>query len=60
MPLCQSDEYIHYWGNLIEEIRFTQQDVSREWDRFWQFWRTAQTLLRAKNHPNIYGVGLCK
>jgi len=59
MPLWQSDDYIHYWGNLIEEIGFTQQDVPREWDRFWQFWQTAQTLLRAKNHPNIYGVGLC-
>jgi len=31
MPLWQSDDYIHYRENLIEEIGFTQQDVPREW-----------------------------
>lgn len=59
LPLWQSEDYVHYWGNLIEEIGFTQQDVPKEWDKFWQFWQTAHDRLRAKGRSDIYGVGLC-
>lgn len=59
MPLWQSEDYVHYWGNLIEEIGFTQQDVPKEWDKFWRFWQTAHDRLRAKGRSDIYGVGLC-
>lgn len=59
LPLWQSDDYIHYWGNLIEEIGFTQQEIPREWHQFWKFWQTAQDRLRAKGNSRIYGVGLC-
>jgi multiple sugar transport system substrate-binding protein len=59
IPLWQSDDYIHYWESIIEEIGFTQQDIPREWSKFWQFWQTAQEQLRAKGRSQIYGVGLC-
>ncbi|BBC26126.1 ABC-type sugar transport system, periplasmic component [Pseudanabaena sp. ABRG5-3] len=59
MPLWQSDDYIHYWESMIEEIGFTQQDIPRDWHQFWGFWQTAQDKLRAMGRSQVYGVGLC-
>lgn len=59
LPLWQSDDYIHYWGSQVEEIGFAQQDIPREWDKFWKFWQTAQDRLRTQRNSKIYGVGLC-
>ena len=59
LPLWQSDDYLHYWESMIEEIGLTQQDIPREWNQFWQFWRMSQKELRAKGRSQIYGVGLC-
>jgi multiple sugar transport system substrate-binding protein len=59
MPLWQSDDYIHYWESMIEEIGFSQQDIPRDWHQFWRFWQTAQDKLRARGRSQIYGVGLC-
>jgi len=59
MPLWQSDDYIHYWESMIEDIGFTQQDIPRDWHQFWEFWQTAQDKLRAMGRSQIYGVGLC-
>ncbi len=59
MPLWQSDDYLHYWGSLIEKIGFRQQDIPKAWSPFWRFWQTAQQELRSQGHPQIYGLGLC-
>ncbi|MBE9182746.1 carbohydrate ABC transporter substrate-binding protein [Oculatella sp. LEGE 06141] len=59
LPLWQADDYIHYWGHLVEEIGFSSADVPVDWEPFWQFWQTAQTQLRSQGHPDIYGLGLC-
>jgi multiple sugar transport system substrate-binding protein len=59
MPLWQAEDYIHYWGHLIEAIGVSRADVPMAWDPFWQFWQTAQTQLRSQGYPDIYGVGLC-
>lgn len=59
VPLWEADDYIHYWGNLIEKIGFTPADVPVEWDAFWKFWQTAQKQLRSQGHPDIHGLGLC-
>ncbi|MEC4814852.1 MAG: ABC transporter substrate-binding protein [Scytonema sp. PMC 1069.18] len=59
LPLWQADDYIHYWGNLIEKIGFSQQDIPKRWNGFWKFWQTAQKKLRSQGYPKIYGLGLC-
>lgn len=59
MPLWQSDDYIHYWGNLIQEIGLDPQAIPQQWDAFWQFWQEAQAPLRAKGHSKLHSVGLC-
>jgi multiple sugar transport system substrate-binding protein len=59
LPLWQAEDYIHYWGNLVEAIGFGPTDVPMAWEPFWKFWKTAQTQLRSQDHPDIYGIGLC-
>lgn len=59
LPLWQADDYIHYWGHLIEAIGFSPTDVPVDWQPFWQFWKTAQNQLRSQGHPDLYGLGLC-
>ncbi|MBD2552280.1 carbohydrate ABC transporter substrate-binding protein [Limnothrix sp. FACHB-708] len=59
LPLWQAEDYIHYWGNLVETIGFSPADVPMTWEPFWKFWQTAQTQLRSRGYPDIYGIGLC-
>lgn len=59
MPLWQAEDYIHYWGNLVEAIGFGREDVPMNWESFWKFWQTAQTQLRSRGYSDLYGVGLC-
>lgn len=59
LPLWQSDDYIHFWGNLLEEIGFDSQAIPQQWDGFWQFWQKAQAPLREKGHSKLHSVGLC-
>ncbi|MBD2356522.1 carbohydrate ABC transporter substrate-binding protein [Tolypothrix sp. FACHB-123] len=59
LPIGQSDAYIHYWKNSLAEIGYKDSDIPQEWHQFWQFWQTAQTKLRSRQHPEIYGLGLC-
>lgn len=58
LPLWQTEDYIHYWRPLLEELGYSPTDIPMDWDLFWQFWCAAQTQLRAKGHPDIYGIGL--
>jgi multiple sugar transport system substrate-binding protein len=59
LPLWQAEDYIHYWGNLIESIGFTPTDVPMEWESFWKFWQSTQNQLRSQGHPDIHSIGLC-
>lgn len=59
LPLWEADDYIHYWGNLVEKIGFGPRDVPMDWEPFWKFWQMAQKQLRSQGHPDIYGLGLC-
>ncbi|BAY59955.1 putative transporter [Calothrix brevissima NIES-22] len=59
LPIGQSDAYIHYWKDSLAEIGYEDRDIPQEWHKFWQFWQTAQTKLRSRQYPNIYGLGLC-
>ncbi|HEY9622127.1 MAG TPA: ABC transporter substrate-binding protein [Crinalium sp.] len=59
VPLGNAGEYIHCWSSLLEEINFTTQDIPQDWNAFWRFWQQAQQQLRNRDHPNLYGIGLC-
>lgn len=59
LPVGQSDAYIHYWQDLLAEIGYAATDIPQEWNQFWEFWKTAQTELRSRQYPDLYGLGLC-
>ena len=58
LPLWQTEDYIHYWRPLLDELGYGPTDVPMDWDSFWPFWCSAQTQLRAKGHSDLYGLGL--
>ena len=58
VPIKQNTLHFHYWRSLLKEIGLTDQDIPQEWDAFWEFWQQAQTKLRRRGYPDIYGVGL--
>ena len=58
VPLHQATIHIFYWRNLLKQAGFNSNQIPKDWDKFWQFWQTAQNTLRSKSQPNIYGLGL--
>ncbi|MDJ0553715.1 MAG: ABC transporter substrate-binding protein [Microcoleaceae cyanobacterium MO_207.B10] len=57
VPIMQQSLHIHYWQDLISEAGL-DDEIPKDWDKFWQFWQNAQTVLRQKNENDIYGLGL--
>jgi len=58
VPLVQSALSIHYWRDLLADVGMNDADIPKDWDGFWQFWKTAQDKARAKGKKEIYGIGL--
>ncbi len=58
VPLHQATIHIFYWRDLLKEAGFDSSQIPKDWDKFWQFWQTAQNTLRSKSQPTIYGLGL--
>jgi multiple sugar transport system substrate-binding protein len=56
IPLKQQALHDFYWRPLIEKAGFTDADIPREWDAYWQFWRTVQDKLRDER-MRVYAVG---
>lgn len=56
-PLGQVLRTFNYWKSLIEEAGYTEADIPKEWDAFWDFWcGDLQTKLQDKGY-RINGVG---
>ena len=59
MPLNQSTTHIFYWKDLLAQAGFSPADIPRDWDGFWEFWKTVQNTLRSQpGLDQIYGIGL--
>ncbi|WP_413167380.1 ABC transporter substrate-binding protein [Capilliphycus salinus ALCB114379] len=58
VPIHQQTLHIHYWRDLLNDAGFTDSDIPKEWDRFWEFWQQVQDKLREQGQQNIYGIGL--
>ncbi|MBW4551808.1 MAG: ABC transporter substrate-binding protein [Aphanocapsa sp. GSE-SYN-MK-11-07L] len=58
VPLNQVTSQIFYWRDLLRQAGKTEQDIPKDWDGFWQFWKQVQDNLRTKHHLKIYGLGL--
>lgn len=59
IPLGKSDAYLHYWKDSLAKVGYSEADIPRDWNLFWEFWKTAQTELRSHQISDLYGLGLC-
>ncbi|AFY54599.1 carbohydrate ABC transporter substrate-binding protein, CUT1 family [Rivularia sp. PCC 7116] len=57
VPIHQGTMHIYYWRDLLAEVGRSEQDIPKEWDAFWKFWKQVQDDLRAKNQSKIYSLG---
>ncbi|NJM21958.1 MAG: carbohydrate ABC transporter substrate-binding protein [Richelia sp. RM2_1_2] len=61
IPIHQGTMHIYYWRDLLAEVGRNKQDIPKEWDAFWEFWKQVQDDLREKNNsnntPKIYSLG---
>ena len=58
-PLNQATTHIFYWKDLLAQAGYSPADIPKDWDGFWQFWKTVQDTLRSQPGLNqIYGIGL--
>ena len=56
-PIGQVLRTFNYWKSLLEEAGYTEADIPKEWDAFWNFWcDDVQGKLQEKG-MRINGVG---
>ncbi|MBP0019873.1 MAG: carbohydrate ABC transporter substrate-binding protein [Cyanobacteria bacterium SBLK] len=58
VPIEQQTIHIHYWRDLLAEAGFSEADIPKDWDDFWNFWKQVQNRLRSQGKTDIYGLGL--
>ncbi|MBD3881881.1 carbohydrate ABC transporter substrate-binding protein [Phormidium tenue FACHB-886] len=56
VPFSQSTNFIFYWRDLVEQAGFKDDDIPKDWDQFWNFWKQVQDKLQQKGQ-DIYGLG---
>ena len=56
LPIHQATIHVYYWRDLLELNR--SDDIPKNWDGFWKYWKQAQDEVRAKQKLDIYGLGL--
>jgi len=61
VPIHQATMHIYYWRDLLSEVGYSEKDIPKEWDAFWEFWKKVQDDLETKNKSNgkskIYALG---
>ncbi|HLO47514.1 MAG TPA: ABC transporter substrate-binding protein [Kamptonema sp.] len=58
VPIEQQTIHISYWRDLLKEIGTNDNEIPKDWDGFWNFWKQAQEKLRQQGQKNIYALGL--
>lgn len=57
LPIHQATIHVYYWRDLLEQVGHSDNEIPKDWDGFWKFWKQMQNELRAKQ-IDIYGLGL--
>lgn len=57
-PITQTTNHIHYWQPLLSSIGAGEEAIPKDWDRFWQFWESAQAPIRDQGQSDFYSMGL--
>ncbi|BAT56893.1 extracellular solute-binding protein family 1 (plasmid) [Nostoc sp. NIES-3756] len=59
VPLHEATIQIFYWRDLLKQAGWSESDIPKDWNGFWNFWKQVQIKLRSqqKQYQNIYGLG---
>lgn len=56
-PVERQTMHITYWKDMVEQAGFSEADIPKTWDDYWDFWcDKVQGGLRAKG-KRVYGIG---
>jgi multiple sugar transport system substrate-binding protein len=58
LPIHQATIHVYYWKGILDKISYSEKDIPKDWDNFWNFWGKAQNELKTKANIKIYGLGL--
>jgi len=47
----------HIWRPLVEKAGYTLEDIPKNWDAFYDFFKEVQKKLRGQGVRNVYGLG---
>jgi multiple sugar transport system substrate-binding protein len=47
----------HIWKSLVEKAGYTMEDIPKNWDAFYDFFKGVQKKLRAQGTRGVYGLG---
>ncbi|MGH6942984.1 MAG: ABC transporter substrate-binding protein, partial [Geminicoccaceae bacterium] len=56
VPLKQQALHDFWRRSLVEKAGYTEQDIPKEWDAYWEFWRSVQDKLRDEG-MRVYALG---
>jgi multiple sugar transport system substrate-binding protein len=57
VPIYQITMHIFYWRDLLKQVGRSENDIPKDWDAFWEFWKQVQYDLRKQQKRDIYGLG---
>lgn len=57
VPIGQGTTHIYYWKDLLQKAGYHPEDIPKDWNGFWAFWKTVQKDLQ-KQGEQVYGLGL--
>lgn len=55
VPIHQATILVFYWQDLLEQAGRTKDDIPKDWEAFWNFWKQVQDNLSPQ--MEIYGLG---
>lgn len=58
IPISQAAIHIYYWRDLLKQVGYSQKDIPKDWDGYWNIWKQAQDKLKKQQSQKIYGLGL--
>ena len=47
----------HIWSSLVKKAGYKMEDIPKNWDTFYDFFKGVQKKLRAQGMRNVYGMG---
>jgi multiple sugar transport system substrate-binding protein len=57
VPLHQATIHIFYWQDWLKQAGKNANDIPKNWEQFWQFWKPISDRIKAQEKQEIYALG---